>query len=629
MIQLTYFLPFFSEKFSIAMKKYSLFLITLMIFGAGTITAESVSLTAKVPATVVMGTPFQLTYSINTMADPNELRLPDLNGFEIIAGPYTASSQQNINGQYSSSMAFTYMLMPKKLGSYSIGPGSILAGKQRYTSNGLSLKVLPQDKSAKGAAAAAASSGEPQQSGASSSQSISSQDVFMRANVSKTKIYEQEAFLVTYKLYSLPDVIGVENFKLPDFKGFVMQKIDLPPNQQPRLENLNGHNYTTFVLYQVLLFPQRSGTFDVEKASGTFGFRLRNQRHGRSIFDDFFDTYQDVKRTLASPGLHINVDPLPTAGKPAGFSGTVGDFHLNAQIDKTTLKTNESVTVKITISGTGNLKLINTLPLKYPQDFETYEPKVDMNYHTTASGVTGTKTMEYLAIPRQPGDFVILPVTFSYFDVSSRSYKTVSTPEYKIHVDKGVGGSSGVVDNYAQKENIKIINKDIRYINSGNFAVSKRHDFMVGTFSFWMFLLIPLLIAVALFFLFRKQARDNANLALVRNRKANKMALKRLKLASAYLKEHKKEPFYDEVLKAFWGYLSDKLNIPMADLTKENMQTELEKHSVSEASTTRLMELLNTCEFARYAPVTASDAMDKLFAEAVSIIEELDGSIKK
>jgi hypothetical protein len=609
------------------MKKYSLLLITLMIFGAGRLAAQSISFKAKAPNTVVMGTPFQLTYSINTMADPNELRLPDISGFEVIAGPYTASSQQSINGQYSSSMAFTYMLMPKKLGTFSIGAASILVNKQRLVSNGISIKVLPQDKSSKGNSGGS-STGEPQQSNTPSA-SLSSQDVFMRANVSKTKVFEQEAFLVTYKLYSLPDVLGSEDFKLPDFKGFVMQKIDLPNDQQPRLENVNGHNYTTFVLYQVLLFPQRSGTYDIDKASGTFSFRLRNQRKVHSIFDDFFDTYQDVKRTLIAPPIRINVQPLPTAGKPAGFSGTVGDFHLNAQIDKTSLKTNESLTVRVTISGTGNLKLINTLPLKFPQDFETYEPKVDMNYHTTTSGVSGTKTMEFLAIPRQPGDFVIEPVTFSYFDVASRSYKTMSTPEYKIHVDKGVGGgNSTLVDNSTQKENIKILNKDIRYIDTNNFTVSKRHEFLVGSPAFWLFYLIPLFLAIVLFFLFRKQARDSANLALVRNRKANKMALKRLKLAAIYLKDKKKELFYDEVLKACWGYLSDKLNIPMADLTKENMQSELVNHDVNENSISRLMELLHTCEFARYAPSSGSDAMDKLFADGVSIIEELEDAIK-
>jgi len=381
------------------MKKHILFLVALLILGAAAGKAQKITVVTKAPPTVVLGTPFQLSYVINTAADADELRLPDLSNFEVLAGPYTASSQQIINGRYSGSMTITYTLQARKLGSFTIGSASIMISRQRYVANGLSVKVLPQDKNAK---ARGKNGGESPSEGASTA-SISSGDVFMKANVTKTRVYEQEAFLVTYKLYSLPDVLGVENFKLPDFKGFVMQKIDLPTDQRPQIERYNGHNYTTFVLYQVLLFPQRSGTYDIERASGTFGFRLRNQRKVRSIFDDFFDTYQDVKRTLAAPSICINVTPLPMAGKPATFSGAVGNFHMSAQIDKTIMKTNEPVTVRVTVSGTGNLKLINTLPLKFPADFEAYEPKVDNNYRPSASGVTGTKTMEFLAIPPSTG----------------------------------------------------------------------------------------------------------------------------------------------------------------------------------------------------------------------------------
>jgi hypothetical protein len=608
----------------IRMKKYILFLVALLILGVVRGNAQKITFVAKAPPTVILGTPFQLSYVINTAADADELRLPDLSNFETLAGPYTSSSQQIINGQYSGSMTITYTLQARKLGTFSVGPASIMISRQRHVSNGLTIRVLPQDKNSKNNRRGG---GESQNEG-SSQVSISSGDVFMKANVTKTRVYEQEAFLVTYKLYSLPDVLGVENFKLPEFKGFVMQKIDLPTDQRPQLERYNGHNYTTFVLYQVLLFPQRPGTYDIEKASGTFGLRLRSQRKVRSIFDDFFDTYQDVKRTLVAPSIRINVTPLPTAGKPATFSGAVGNFHMSAQVDKNTMKTNEPVTVRVTISGTGNLKLINTLPLKFPADFEAYEPKVDNNYRPSASGVTGTKTMEFLAIPRQPGDFVISPVSFSYFDVSTHSYKTISTPEYKLHVDKGSGSSSTVVDN-TQKENIKVLNKDIRYINTDNFTVSKQPEFFVKTYWFWLLYLIPLLLAIVLYFLFRKQALDNANMALVRNRKANKMALKRLKLASIHLKEKKKEQFYDEILKACWGYLSYKLNIPVADLTKEKMQSELVLHAVDESLINRYMDLLNTCEFARYAPVTSTDELDTVFVEAVAVIEALEGSIKK
>ncbi len=606
------------------MRKAGLIAIALMALGWSHLFADNVVFRAKAPSTVVMGTAFQLVYSINTLADPNELRTPSIAGFDVVAGPFTTRSEQNINGQYSSSMTFTLMLMPKKVGTFSIPPGSITVNRQRYTSNGLSIKVLPPDKNAPKQAQVGGISAH----GGSSFQAATNQDVFIRANVSKTRVYEQEAFLVTYKLYSIPDIVGFEDVKFPDFKNFVMQQIDLSNDRQTQLENYNGRNYTTAVIYQVLLFPQRSGIINIDRAACTAIIRLRNQQKVRSIFDDFFDTYQDVKKILVAPPIRIDVEPLPLQGKPASFSGAVGNFQLNSSLSKTIVKTNEAVTLEITLSGTGNLKLINNLPVVFPHDFDTYEPKVDNNYRTTQNGITGTKTIDYLAIPRQAGDFTIAPVSFSYFDVSTHTYKTLSTPEYKIHVDQGAVSNNSVVNNMPQKENIKLLNQDIRYIDTNNFNVSKRQSFLIESNAFWLVYLIAFLIAVSLFLIFRKQARDNANIALTRTKKANKMALKRLKMASLYLKDNDKERFYEEVLKAIWGYMSDKLSIPMADLTKQMMDLTLRERKVEEDLIQRLMELLNTCEYAQYAPAANNKAMDQIFDETVSTIELLENHIK-
>lgn len=607
------------------MRKVGLIAIAIfMTISGGYLHAGNIVFQAKAPSSVVMGSAFQLVYSINTLADPNELRTPPISGFDVVAGPFTTRSEQSINGVYSSSMTFTLMLMPKKVGTYSIGPGSITVNKQRYMSNGLSIRVLPPDKNAPRQSGGGGFSSE----GGTSFQSASNQDVFMRAIVSKTKVYEQEAFLVTYKLYSIPDIVGFEDVKFPDFKNFVMQQIDLSNDRQTQLEHYNGRNYTTAVIYQVLLFPQRSGVITIDPASCTAIIRLRNHARVRSIFDDFFDTYQDVKKVLVAPAIRIDVAPLPSQGKPATFSGAVGNFQLSSNLSKTIVKTNDAVTLEVTVSGTGNLKLINNLPVTFPQSFDTYEPKVDNNYRTTSTGITGTKTIDYLAIPRQAGDYTIAPVSFSYFDVATHSYKTLSTPAYKIHVDQGPVSNNSVVNNMTQKENVKLLNQDIRYIDTNNFRISRRQSFLIQSNLFLLAYLIVLLMAIGLFLIFRKQARDNANIALTRTKKANKMALRRMKLASMYLKQNNKEQFYEEVLKAIWGYMSDKLNIPTADLTKQAMETGLLDRKIDVTLIQRLMELLHTCEFAQYAPSQSVQAMDKVFDEAVAVIEALEGSIK-
>jgi len=602
------------------MKKiFGLYILFFMV-GTGELFAQNLTFVAKAPPSVVVNTPFQLSYTFNTMVDPNAMRVADVSAMEIIFGPSITQAQQNINGRSSSSTIVTYTLLPKKEGTYRIPAATITYNGKQFASNILTVTVLPPDKSATGGRANT-------QQRESSSATLSSQEIFLRAVASKTRVYEQEAILVTYKLYTVLDISNPTDLKFPDFKGFIMQQITPPANIQGQLEHFNGRNYTTYIINQVLLFPQHSGAIDIGAASGTFPVRIRLKQNANDPFAGFYDSFQDVSKVLTAPPIRITVDPLP-ANKPADFSGAVGDFKMTSDLSKASVKANESITLNIVISGTGNLNLINTLPVQFPHDFEAYPPKVNSSYQPTVSGISGTKTMEYLTIPRQPGDFVIPPVNFSYFDISSRNYRTISTPEYKVHVDKGTGGTS-VVSNYTQKEDVKILNQDIRYINTDNFKVATQPVYLIKTLFYWLWLLIPFIIAVVLYFVFRKRIRDNANIALMKNKKANKMALKRLKQASCYLKEKKKEEFYDEVLKAYWGYLGDKLNIPPAELTKEKIVSELDLRGVPQTTTAHLMDMVNTCEFARYAPVAAPDAMDNLFNESVSMIEGLDGTIKK
>lgn len=522
-------------------------------------------------------------------------------------------------------MAYTYTLQAQKTGTFTIPSASIVVDNQKYTSNGLSVKVLPPDASA-GSSTGGKSQGGTSESG---SQSISNDNVFIRTNVTKTNVYEQEAILVTYKLYTLVDVVQCVNKKMPDFNGFMKQDIEQSQNKQYSYENFNGKNYGTVVLYQVLLYPQRSGVIEIERATFEAVIRVQNKTSVRSIFDDFFDSYTNVSKSIVAPGSKITVNALP-ANKPASFSGTVGQFNLNSSISTTQTKANEAITLKVNISGTGNMKLIKNPDIKFPDGFEVYDPKVNNNFKATGSGVTGTKTIEYMFIPRHAGNYEIPSAEFSYFDTQDKMYKTLRVPAYKLQVAKGDGGdNSAVVSNYVDKEDVKQLGKDIRYIQTRDFNIAKEEEPVFGTFIGWMAYLIPLLISLILFVVFRRHAIENADISLVKNKKANKVALKRLKLAQKLLTEGNKDKFYEEVLKAVWTYLSDKLSIPVASLTKDRVETELMGRGIDAAVLNQFLQILNTCEFARYAPHTGQQEMGDLYQETMDAIGKLEDLIKK
>jgi hypothetical protein len=491
---------------------------------------------------------------------------------------------------------------------------------QKHSSNGLSIKVLPDDGSDAAGSSAA-------QSGASTAK-ITNDKIFIRTNVSKSSVYEQEPVVVTYKLYTLADVAGMNNMKMPDFNGFLKQELDQSQNKQLSYENFNGKNYGTIVLYQVLLYPQRTGDITIDKASFEAVIRVQNKTQVRSIFDDFFDSYTNVNKALVAPAVKVKVYPLPGA-KPAGFSGTVGQLSMSSTISATQVKANEAVTLKVVISGSGNMKLIKNPDIELPEGFEIYDPKVNNNFKTTTSGVSGTKTIEYLFIPRNAGDFEIPAAEFVYFDLQEKTYKTLRTPVYNLKVSKGEGGESVVSGNYVNKEDVKQLGKDIRFIETKPFKLTKKTEPVFGTVEGWILYLIPLLVALFLFFVLKRKALENSNIEFVRNKKANKQAQKRLKMAQKLLNEGKKDKFYEEVLKAVWSYLSDKLAIPAASLTKERVEAELTEKGVNADAIKQFTDILNTCEFARYAPNSGQQEMGNLYAEAIEAISNLEDIIKK
>jgi hypothetical protein len=450
--------------------------------------------------------------------------------------------------------------------------------------------------------------------------------LFITATASKTNVYEQEAFLLTYKIYTQVNLTGLRG-DMPDLKGFHTQEVELPRQKQWTLEHYNGRNYNTTVYSQYVLFPQQSGKLEIP--SITFEGVVTEVIPSSDPFDIFSGgRSRDIKKNIVTPKLSINVKSLPE-GKPSNFSGGVGDFTMSSSISTQELKTNDAVTIKVIISGTGNMKLINTPEVAFPQDFEIYDPKVDNKFSLTREGLAGSKVIEYLAIPRHAGEFTIPSIEFTYFDLKTQSYKTLKSEPYNLHVAKGEGNAEQVIANFTNKEDLKVLGKDIRYIKTGHTKFTPKDEFFYGTMSYYLWYIIPLICFISFLLIYRKQAIDNANVAKMRNKKANKVASKRMKNAGKLLAEKKKEAFYDEVLKALWGYISDKLNIPVSQLSKDNIEEELVKYNVSKELINTFIETMNECEFARYAPGNQNEAMDKVYASAIDVISKMENSIKR
>lgn len=589
--------------------------------------ADKVRFVAEAADVVVSGDQVRLVFTVNSQ-DIKDFRAPSIKGFDVLMGPSRSqqSSIQIINGKRTSnsSTAFTYILLAGSPGTYTIPAASVEVNGEKVFSNAISIKVLPQDQNSGNSGNNGGGSASSSRSQAAGSR-ISANDLFITATASKTTVHEQEAILLTYKVYTVVNLRQLYG-KMPDLKGFHTQEVELPQQKTFTLEHYKGRNYNTTVWSQYVLFPQQTGKLEIP--SITFDGVVAQQTVSDDPFDAFFNGggYVEVKKKITTPKVVINVQPLPA--KPAGFSGAVGEFKLVSSINATDVKTNDAVTIKLTLSGTGNMKLIGTPEVKFPQDFEIYDPKVTDDYKLTNSGLTGTKTFEYLAIPRHAGNFTIPAVEFTYFDLKSNSYKTLKTEAYNLKVAKGQGNADQVISDFTNKESVKMLGKDIRFIKLGDSSLRPKGDFFFGTVGYYLCYLIPLLLFVVFAVIYRQKALENANVAKVKTKKANKVATRRMKLAGKLLAENKKNEFYDEVLKALWGYISDKLSIPVSQLSKDNIEAELTNYGVQEALIAEFIGVLNECEYARYAPGNENEAMDKVYSASVEVISKMENSIK-
>lgn len=604
--------------------RFLFFLIGL--FSISTLIAEAqVNFKASAPATVVEGDQFRLSYILNE--DGKDLRLPDIPDFDILFGPSTSTSfsQRTVNGKTTSerSVTYTYILVPKKTGIFTIEPASINVKGSNYQSNSLTIEVLPPDKNS----SQGGSGGSRNESGApsTSSATVSESDAFIRAIVSSNSPFEQQGFTVTFRLYTTLNVVNFGRIQFPEFEGFMVEEIEMPSNQQLKMERYNGRNYYTADLRKTLLFPQRSGQITIPSGSIEMVFSVPS---GRSV-STFFGSQElmaDVKKNIVTNPLNINVKPLP-GDKPLNYSNAVGTFTFSPSISSTEVKANEAITLRLEISGTGNMKLLRNPEVQFPNNFEVYDPVVTNSLNVTTNGLTGVRVVEYMAIPRYEGSYTIPSVEFGYFDLNSNSYKTLSTPVYELEIAKGDPGSVSA-SNFVNQQDVKV-EQDIRFLKTGEPSFVSMSNFFVGSISYWLWYIIPFLLLIFYILINRKKAKENANVALMRNKKATKIAIKRLKLAEKYLKEHNKESFYDEVLRAIWGYFSDKLAIPVAQLSKDNIEAELLNNGISNELANNFMNILDTCEFARYAQVESDAEMDRIYNDTLDAIGQMENRLKK
>ncbi|MBR1716153.1 MAG: protein BatD [Paludibacteraceae bacterium] len=576
------------------------------------------------PSQVPVNQSFQIQYIVDEKC--NDIQIPSMPGFELLAGPFTstASSFSFVNGKRTSTYqkTFTYTYSATKEGTYTIGAATVDIKGRKYRSNGLKITVVREQEPQAATTSSRTNDDSSRPQRTQTAQSAPS--IFMRTEVNKTHAHEQEPVTLCYKLYfvGVNDVQLAGVTKMPDFDGFLKQESDLE-QLESHVETYNGRQYNVAVVYKNQLYPQHSGDITITPAH--FEVVYTTPGAERDPFGQMFG-YQEHK-TLKAPAVTIHVDALPQEDRPKSFSGGVGHFTMTPSISSTELNTNEPITLKLDISGSGNMKLIKTPDVKWPEGFESYDPKVSNSYQTTDSGMSGTKSIEYMAIPREPGDYTLPPVTLTYYDSEAGAYKTLTTPSYQLHINRGQQRKDTEVSDYSQ-EDIKQLATDVRYIHTNDLPALEPNSAMppaiqVGSFGWWLCYLIPFIIAIIVLIAMRRYIQANADLNQVRYRKANKVAQKRLRNAKKLMDENQTGAFYEEIERAAMSYLSDRLTIPTAELNKETISQILAQKNVPEPLIKETEQVLSTAEFARYAPSMNQD-MNTLYSRTVELINQLE-----
>ena len=571
-----------------------------------------------------VGEQFRLSYTVNTQ-NVSDFRAGNIPAeFEVLIGPNRSmqSSYQMINGHtsQSSSITYTYIVAATKGGSYTIPAAHVVVDGKKIASNALTIKVIGST----GSNSRPYNDDEGEEVREMGSR-ISGSDLFIKVSANKKRVYEQEPILLTYKVYTLVQLSQLRG-DMPDLKSFYTQEVDLPQQKSFSLETVNGRPYRTCTWSQYVMFPQTTGKLHIPAI--TFEGVVIQQNRNVDPFEAFFNGgsgYVEVKKKIEAPGIEIQVDPLPQ--RPATFSGGVGKFNISAQLDKTETKANDPITLRIIVSGTGNLKLIKQPVINLPKDFDKYEPKVTEQTKLTTAGIEGSKIYDVLIVPRHQGKYDIPPVEFTYFDTSTKRYETVKTETFHLDVAKGSGASA--VSDFSGQDELQELNKDIRFIKTGDADQHLTGDYFFGSTAYWITIAALVLVFITLFVIFRQRAIDNANVTAMRGKKANKVATKRLKQAARLMTDNKPGEFYDEVLRALWGYVGDKLNIPVAQLSHDNISSKLAERGVHQSIIDKFIGALDECEFERYAPGDPKGNMSKVYDKAMLAIEKIEEVMKK
>lgn len=604
------------------MKRSSIFLICLFIACA----CFSQVIRVSTPSRVEAGENFRVSFKVTTQ-DVDDFRsgLHSTDVVEVIAGPYTSSesSFQMVNGHTSSSssITYTYTLYAAKSGVYNIPAAHARVGGKQISSRPAKVTVVG---SAQGRGNNSPKMHEddnypPHMKVAGSA--ISGRDLFIKVSANKRKVYEQEPILLTYKVYTLVDLTQLEG-KMPELTGFHTQEIPLPQQKSFHIERVNGKPYRTVTWSQYVMYPQMTGKMEIP--SITFKGIVVQQNRSVDPFEAFFNGgsgYVEVKRNIVAPSIKIDVLPLPH--KPANFSGGVGKFNISAQLNKNELKVGDPLSLRIVVGGIGNLKLIKQPVVNFPKDWDKYDPKVTDKTKLTSNGLEGNMIYDILAVPRNQGHYTIPPVELTYYDTSLNQYKTIKTQSFEIEVAKGDGSRSSVVD-YSKDQP-----KDIKDIKKGEAELHSVDNFFFGSVGYLMSLLIPFAAFVALLVIFRNRAIDNADLVKMKGKKANKIATKRLRQANKLMLAGKTNEFYDEVLRALWGYVGDKLNMPAEKLSRENISEKLQSHNVDDNTISKFLSAIDDCEMMRFAPGDPEGNMNKTFESAMTAIMEIENVMKK
>jgi len=604
--------------------KMKYYITTILLLYTTLLSAQDIRFTASVSKTEVgTGEQFEISFSVNGNGD--NFVAPNFGGFEVLSGPNESTSMTSINGNTSVSASYSYVLVAVREGVYTIGSALMTVNGRRLSTNPIRMKVVkgqPVQQNNRGQA-----QGAPDNTIQEGNSADMSKNLFLKSVVDKTTIYQGEQLSLSYRLYTR---VGIEDSrvdKLPDLNGFYNEDVKTAQQQrvQWKVAEYKGSKYNTADVKQSVLFAQHSGDITIDPFEMTFIARI--SAPARDVMEQFFGAYKEVKYPAKSTPLVIHVKPLPEAGKPASFTGAVGRFTVETFADKKELKTNETITYKVKVSGTGNLKLLKELNISFPPDFEKYDPKITDTVTENENGVNGSRVYTYLLIPRHSGNFSLTPLQFSYFNPATKKYVSISSRGFDIKVNKGPEENNVTAFSAANKQDVKVLDKDIRYIKTGDADLSTKGNEFYGSAWYWLLLAAGPVACVAAFVYRNQYRRSNSDLVAVKNRKAGKVAAKHLANAEKQLLAGNTKEFYEDIFKGLYGYLSDKLIISIADLNKEAIALNLRSRSVNEQLVMQFLDTLDLCEMARYSPVTNLSAQE-VFTQAKSIINDLENEIK-